>query len=436
MANDMTPRRGYDFKSKASVDPVRLQSELDRIYAAFVAIRAFLDNSLDGDGSLKGSVVARRNLRSGIFSVVEAEILGRARLILGEHEQAQRTTQNFLTRALDAARSAEGFADQAGSVRSAVDDALQAIRLAQVDVVSGRSRSEGAMQLASVRASDAETAASSARISEDMAYRWAEKLDGPVFVPNGGNPQDDGFYSSKYWAIRTATSIENGSFYYLGARPSAPTTGNDGGPLQPGMWYYDTTTNITYIWNGTQWDAISGSGGVNSVFGRRGDVTAQATDYASFFYTKTEIDADQGVQDAAIIQNIQDIATNAQDITQNTQDITALEGRADDTDAEQGVQDAAIIANANAISTLNTDIPLTYMPFSGGQFTGNVSMATGAANQFEVRRDTASRIRWMSEDGITERHVAGVHTIPRLWPLPVLCCRWLDVLQHGHNRRR
>ena len=116
---------------------------------------------------------------------------------------------------------------------------------------------------------------------------------------------------------------------------------------------------------------------VSSVFGRIGDVVGVSTDYVAFYpmrsevYTKSQSDA----QISAINQ-----VNQGQD--------TAIANN-----------NAAITVNANAITALNTNIPLTYMPFSGGQFTGGVNVASGAANQFEVRRDAASRIRFMSGDG-------------------------------------
>lgn len=40
---------------------------------------------------------------------------------------------------------------------------------------------------------------------------------------------------------------------YLGPKSVAPTTDNDGGPLQEGMLYYNTVSNVLFAWNGSAW---------------------------------------------------------------------------------------------------------------------------------------------------------------------------------------
>lgn len=41
--------------------------------------------------------------------------------------------------------------------------------------------------------------------------------------------------------------------FYLGAFAVAPTTNNEGGPLEEGMLYYNTVSNGLFVWNGTVW---------------------------------------------------------------------------------------------------------------------------------------------------------------------------------------
>jgi hypothetical protein len=42
---------------------------------------------------------------------------------------------------------------------------------------------------------------------------------------------------------------------YLGPKATAPTTDNEGNPLQEGMQYFNTTDSVLYIWNGTAWQS-------------------------------------------------------------------------------------------------------------------------------------------------------------------------------------
>jgi hypothetical protein len=43
---------------------------------------------------------------------------------------------------------------------------------------------------------------------------------------------------------------------YLGGYSVPPTTDNTGGPLQEGMLYYNTVSNLLFVWNGVAWAAI------------------------------------------------------------------------------------------------------------------------------------------------------------------------------------
>lgn len=45
--------------------------------------------------------------------------------------------------------------------------------------------------------------------------------------------------------------------WYLGPFCPAPTTDNNGNPLQEGMLYYDSCANEVYVWNGSTWDDLT-----------------------------------------------------------------------------------------------------------------------------------------------------------------------------------
>lgn len=54
---------------------------------------------------------------------------------------------------------------------------------------------------------------------------------------------------------------------YLGAQASDPTLDNNGDPITSGDWYYNTTTGVTRIYDGTQWNngAVSTTGFLQAV---------------------------------------------------------------------------------------------------------------------------------------------------------------------------
>jgi microcystin-dependent protein len=134
------------------------------------------------------------------------------------------------------------------------------------------------------------TSISSARIAEDMAYRWANKLDGPVFVPNGGDPVDDGFYSAKFHALRASTAAAavasqwqdvkdwhfeiSTVFYpetkqlhrdffstYYGPFDFPPVQDPFGQPPTAGDLYFNTSVGAMFVWDGdtNRWEAFSGA---------------------------------------------------------------------------------------------------------------------------------------------------------------------------------
>jgi hypothetical protein len=70
-----------------------------------------------------------------------------------------------------------------------------------------------------------------------------------------------GLWSAKWWAIYAGQLVGGWNFYYLGAwaYPPAPGTSNPvtgvkaPNPLAVGSFYYDTTAQQLYVWNGGAW---------------------------------------------------------------------------------------------------------------------------------------------------------------------------------------
>jgi hypothetical protein len=65
-------------------------------------------------------------------------------------------------------------------------------------------------------------------------------------------------WSSRWWANQAANAFGMLTSLYLGAHPTPPTTNNNGGPIQIGSIYYDTTTDQAYVWDGSQWQSFYG----------------------------------------------------------------------------------------------------------------------------------------------------------------------------------
>jgi len=60
-------------------------------------------------------------------------------------------------------------------------------------------------------------------------------------------------YSAKYYAELAAASVDSFDDTYLGAKSSDPSVDNDGDALTTGDLYFNTTSNILRVYNGSSW---------------------------------------------------------------------------------------------------------------------------------------------------------------------------------------
>jgi len=118
----------------------------------------------------------------------------------------------------------------------------------------------GAVQSASVNALSAQSAATSASLSALSATNSAT--------------------SASASATAAAASYDSFDDRYLGAKSSPPSVDNDGAALMTGALYWNSTSNLLFIWTGSAWDqaAFSVSGAVTSFNTRTGAVTLSSTD--------------------------------------------------------------------------------------------------------------------------------------------------------------
>jgi hypothetical protein len=59
-----------------------------------------------------------------------------------------------------------------------------------------------------------------------------------------------------YYARIAKYSLDEFTRIYLGAKDTAPTTDNEGQPLQEGALYFNTVSKILFVWDGTNWLSI------------------------------------------------------------------------------------------------------------------------------------------------------------------------------------
>lgn len=142
--------------------------------------------------------------------------------------------------------------------------ALQTADLAALGPISANittvATNIGAVQSASVNALTAQSAATSASLSALSASSSATAASSS--------------------AASAAASYDSFDDRYLGAKSSAPSLDNDGNALITGALYWNSTSNLLFIWTGSAWDqaAFSVSGAVTSFNTRTGAVTLSSTD--------------------------------------------------------------------------------------------------------------------------------------------------------------
>jgi hypothetical protein len=107
---------------------------------------------------------------------------------------------------------------------------------------------------ATTKASEASTSASNAASSASAASGSASAASSSATAAATSATASAGSATSAASSATAAQaaldSIEN---FYLGASATAPTVDDNGDPLAAGDWYFNTTDNLTYIYNGSSW---------------------------------------------------------------------------------------------------------------------------------------------------------------------------------------
>ena len=153
---------------------------------------------------------------------------------------ASTSASNAATSESNASTSASNAASSASAASSSATSASNSASTATTQASN-----------ASTSASNAATSASNASTSESNAA--TSESNAATSETNASNAQTAA-ETAQAAAEAAADSIDD---TYLGAKASNPTVDNDGDPLTVGDWYFNTTSNQTFIYNGSSWDAIA-----------------------------------------------------------------------------------------------------------------------------------------------------------------------------------
>ena len=139
------------------------------------------------------------------------------------------------TQATNSANSATASANSAGSITSAANTATTKASEASTSASTATTKASEASTSASTASTQATNAANSATASANSA--------------SGASTS----------ATNAAASYDSFDDRYLGAKGSAPTTDNDSNTLIIGALYFNTSSQVMSVWNGTAWAIIAPS---------------------------------------------------------------------------------------------------------------------------------------------------------------------------------
>ena len=191
--------------------------------------KAYVDDQVDTKVSKAGDTLTG-NLVMGVNSVTstanpttddELARKGYVDTILGSATDAAASASEAATSASNAANSASSASTSETNTAASEGNAASSATAAAASASAAASSASSASSSASAAATSAASASTSASSAESA---W-DSLDDR----------------------------------YLGAKASDPTTDNDGNTLLTGAMYFDSTNNVTKVYNGTDWQAASSS---------------------------------------------------------------------------------------------------------------------------------------------------------------------------------
>jgi hypothetical protein len=282
------PSRSFSFADhaknpRAPFPGDRLDVQIQNLIEAIHSTQQALGEIRRADGKLKNQSVGADQLAlelrhsRGEIDELEQRVMQNAHSAIDAAVTTRDTAREIHLRAQDAERAAVS----AAQFLSAVNAAKQLVDESRDTVVNALDATDAQTSDAENWANYAQVQATNAQTEEQMAAAWAEYLAGPVvdstkapayisgtpwgtglyYQPVQGMGGMGGLWSAKWWAIYAGQLVGGWNFYYLGAwaYPPAPGTSNPStgikvpNPLAVGSFYYDTTAQQLYVWNGGAW---------------------------------------------------------------------------------------------------------------------------------------------------------------------------------------
>ena len=280
---------------------------------------------------------------------------------------ASSSASTATTKASEASTSATNAASSATSASTSASTATTQASNASTSATSAASSASAASTSASnasTSETNAATSASNASTSASNASTSASNAS--TSETNASNSATSAASS----ATSAAASYDSFDDRYLGAKSSAPTLDNDGDALLTGALYWNTSSGLLYIWDGSAWDqaAFSTDSAVISFNTRTGAVTLTSSDVNTALGSDAVLDSDIGSTVQAYSSVLQN--TTASYTTAEETKLAGIEALADVTDttnvtAAGALMDSELTSEAS-VKALNQGVATTDSPSFAG----------------------------------------------------------------------
>lgn len=438
---DYTPTRGYSFAGFQASQPAsplpgaNVDQELDRAFNSLTDHYNYFAQTIAPDGSLVGQVVSDLNLQDGVLDAWTTTIQGN---IQPSVDAAAASAAAALASQNAAGISASNAAADLVTIQGYITQAQvlsAAAQAAQAQAITSEAEATAQAGAAAASAGASATSASSARLAEDMAYRWAEQMSGPVYVPFGGDPIDDGFYSAKYWATSVTTQYDDITVWYneisvwhaeieawqadweqfrttyYGSLAANPTLDPLGGAITTGDLYFNSVANEMRVWNGSSWVDFAGVTPL-SLFTDLSDTPVSYTGAAGKFVKVNP------TEDGVVYEDFPAVPTAFTDLTDTP---ASFAGSADFLVSVNGAENAL---------TFISQTSLPYLLLAGGTVTGGVAFTAGLGFTEATNGDMAG-IYGRTSDGrinyyYNDNSAGPEPTIIERWDFDAGLIQWIN----------
>lgn len=209
-----------------------------------------------GAGAMVAGDIARLVYDNGVFHLLNDGTEKAA--AAGSATAAAASAAAAASSASDAATSAGAAAGSASAAGTSATNAANSASAASTSATNAANSATAASNSASAAASSATSAAGSETNAANSASGAAASATSASNSATAASSAQTAAEAARDQALAAFDSFDD---KYLGEKTTDPTTDNDGDPLQAGMLYFNSVTDVMMVYTGTAWVAAYVSGG-------------------------------------------------------------------------------------------------------------------------------------------------------------------------------